>query len=821
MPRFGAFTQCVTNHAGRSLPFVTAALLLAGCQIERFFAEDVAAGAARITVRNAVKLVAFVDEDERCGFRSASVAQGYQQEGETGSMGKVTWTVTNCEIDFGDKLVEVGTPDCNGVVTTARGRVVVSATKTVEGLLTGNPAQPVIPQSPDAAQVSISADASDYEVRLSNRTTGMTVKSGHLDVLAAIHLAQSASLGVCSVPTSDVTLTSIRVKDAQYAIDDGSHVFDVDVPLVEVKGQLGKYNGVENQIEGRAVVWDSEVDLSSDPVLDPDYTTDEFHNSYTCVDDIALPVTYECLPLTPKLAEGAAKLTVNNVGNLLSAVVADTRCGFASPDVVASATIIGEVGRDGGEVLYRIDQPCTLSFPTKTPLDRDCTGKTVFAEGTAHVSGTMRLRGRLSGDPLQPVIPTSRDPVEIVFSASFDHFKVSDDRSDQALEIVQGTLSGRMKPRMALDSVTGACSIATPVVTFEDLSYQPGAEAIVHAQGNALRIAIDGASLDAQNGEKDGRENFLEGNITVDGEAYPIPLSGEPVLDPAYSAEGFGASWACTANMVIPTSDEQCDFQQVIGDGAARLVIQTVGSVASMVNSNSDCGFEDTLGVLISPTEVVGEEGELGAMTWDVEGCTIGGDSLDVLAEDCMGGATFVQGFADVNASRTVTGERTTMYFFVDAIEPRSPQSVTIELQDAQLEDFVTYQLAAGQSTPLGKLTIHEGTLSAVVEPATGARADAPQTYDVPTPIARISQVHLRNARATLEAQGKIFVIDIADTDLSATNGSLGGVTNLIEGSVLIDGKPVQVGGALNPTYSQSSFEQSYLCTENLSGPIR
>lgn len=819
-------TQRVMNQVRNPGMGILAAALVAavagaaGCQIERFFAAEVGAGAGRITIRNAVKIISFIDDDTSCGFASERVKQAYRQDGELGSVGTVTWTVENCELDFGKELVPVG-EDCNGVTTEARGKLIVNATRTIEGLLTGNPEQPVIPQSPDAVTFDITADVHDYEIRLSDKVTGLVVKSGRIEILAGVHLAQSASLGVCSVPTNDVTLTSVKVLDAQYTLDDGSRVFDVDVPLVDISGQLGVYDGLENHLDGRIVVWDTEVDLGVDHTLDPDYLAEEFRNAYTCEEDLALPVSFECLPLTPKLADGAAKLTVSNVGNLVSLLVDDTRCGFASFDVIDSAQLTGQVGKDGGEVLYRIDQPCTLDFPVKTPMKRDCLGKSTYVEGTAHVTGTMRVRGRLSGDPFQPVIPTSRDPAELVLSISFDHFKVSDDASDQSLEIVQGALTGRVKPRMAIDTVTGACSIATPVVTFDDLAYAPGAEAIVRSGGNALRVKIDGSLLDAQNGEKAGRENYLEGNIVVDGESYPIPLEGEPVLDPSYDAETFAASFACTPNMVVPATDEECNFQQVIGDGAARLVIQTVGTVASMVNSDSECGFEDKLGVLVFPTEIIGEVGEMGSMTWDVEACRVGSDTLMVQAEDCLGGATFVEGFADVNATRTVLGERTTEYLLVDAIEPRNSRSVTIELRDVALHEFVTFPLAAGESTPLGMLTIHEGTLSAVVEPATGARADAPATFDRPTPVARISQVHLRNARATLEAQGKVFEIDIADTDLSATNGSLGGVTNQIAGTIMIDGDVVEIGGALNPTYNQATFEQSYLCTENLAGPVR
>lgn len=803
--------------------FAVSGVAAGGCQLERMFPEDVGAGAGRLSVRNSVKLISFIDDDTNCGMASPAVMQGFRQDGELGDVGTVTWTVENCTLDFGPELVAVS-EDCNGAKTLVRGTLVVSATKTVQGTLTGNPEKPVIPNSPDAVTFSVSASVRDYELQLTDRDSILIMQHADVEVVARIHLAQSASLGVCSIDTSEVTLDSIKVRDAVYTVNDGEgHVFDVDVPAVDVAGQLGRYGDKENYLEGSITVWDTKVDLNTDHTLDPDYDAEYFQSAFTCRDDLKMPYEYVCKPLTPMLAEGAAKLTVNNVGNLVGALVDDTRCGFASPAVVEDVEISGQIGHDGGEALYRIDSPCTLDFPIKTALGRDCMGKTTYAEGKAHLKGTMRLRGRLTGDPAQPVIPTSRDPVEITFDVTFDHFKVSDSESSKSLEVVEGSLTGRMKPRMALDSSTGACSIATSAVTFEDLSYREGAVAILRVDGNALRIGIDGSSLDAQSGEKDGVENMLAGNIVVDGAPYPIPLEegAAPVLDPDYDAADFMAGFACTPNLVVATSDEQCNFQQVIGDGAARLVVQTVGTVASMVNGNEDCGFEDTFGVLMFPTEVVGEPGDMGSMTWDVEACTVGNAQRAVLSEDCLGGATFQQGHANVNASRTVYGERTTMYLLVDAIEPRDHHEVQIRLIDVALDEFVTYQLAAGQSEPMGKLTIHEGTLSAVVEPATGARADEPETFDVPTPIARLSQIHLRNARATLEAQGKVFEIEIADTALSATNGSFDGVTNQIAGTILVDGEVVDIGGPLNPAYNANQFEQSYLCTENLAGPVR
>jgi hypothetical protein len=259
----------------------------------------------------------------------------------------------------------------------------------------------------------------------------------------------------------------------------------------------------------------------------------------------------------------------------------------------------------------------------------------------------------------------------------------------------------------------------------------------------------------------------------------------------------------------------------VIADGAARLIVQSVGTVASMINKDEECGFADMFGVLINPTDVQGEVGEMGSMTWHIDDCQLGASELSVFSEDCLGGVTYLDGVANISSTRTVLGERDTEYFLFDSVVPRNSRSVQLWLEDVELSEFASFGIAAGDSEPLGILTIHQGQLSAYVEPATGERADDAGVFDVATPVASMREVHLRNAVATLESQGKIFVIDIPDTNLSATNGRVDGVTNRISGQVMLDGKSVSIEGPLNPSFSQQSFDQSYACTENLARPLQ
>lgn len=818
---FGTTTQ-------RSIPAAALASLLAltGCQLERFFPEDVGAGAARLTVRNAAILTKLIDGDEGCGFSAESVAKNYVAAGEVGQVGEVTWTTVNCVLDFGPPEGEgfdVG-DDCVGVQRRAFGKVTVSATKTVKGMLTGDPTTPVIPLTNDAAVIAYDAAVENFKITFSSANNSALMQQGRMVLENEIHLAQSASLGVCSVDTSEVTMRSLRVENALYTVDNAGSVFDVEVPLLDMTAQLGLWKDKENAIGGVITVWDKTVDLgaATKGVLDPDYTLESFRAAYTCKEDLVMPQSYECPDLSATIGNGAARLLLNDVGNLVSAAVKDARCGFASPAVMQSARVTGDVGRDGGEVVFTIDAPCQIELPADTFLSRNCLGDTTTGSGKATIRGTMRQHGRVTGDPTQPIIPTSRDAVEISFDVDFDGWSVKS--GTQTLIVDNGGVTGRMMPRLAKDAATGACSIVSPSVRFENITIEPGTSGILDNDGLAMGVAFQSGQLSAQVGAGDVDENVLRGDVVVDvlgtsGVALDVSGALDPAYDPARAVEAF----ACTPNLVIPETDADCSFDPVIAENAARLTIQTAGTLASLINANDDCGFEDTLGVLLWPTEVVGDNGDLGSMTWDVAECSIS-HPLTALSESCSGDTTYVAGdafFAD--AGRTVRGERDKMFLdvVIDSIIPRDRNAVDIELRTVELTDFTTYAIAAGDDAPAGMLVIHRGTLSALVQPALGARADDPSTFDVPTPVARLSSVRL-SGEASLYAQGKTFHFTINGAELLGTNGPFMGQENLLSGSISIDGKPHVLGALpLNPTYSSSAFDASYQCTENLGAPVR
>ena len=309
-----------------------------GCQLEQMFPEMVGEGAARLTVANTGAILRLANSDPACGFESEAAKAATVIEGEPGTMGRAVTHIENCQVQLG---VEGGEPtplgsDCNGNTSSATGMVFITGTRTLEGLVTGDPTTPIIPQTPDAVSIELSAELWGLHVFSAQSPAHLLMKEGRVDVSVGIHLARSASMGVCSVPTDEVTLKSIAVTSAVYVVNDGEgREFKVDVPSASLRAQVGAYNGEENIIGGEITVWDKAVSLGEAKPLDPSYARDAFVSSFACAADLAQPISYTCEDLRPTLADGAAKLTVSTVGNLVSVFTKDTTCGIKGADVAS------------------------------------------------------------------------------------------------------------------------------------------------------------------------------------------------------------------------------------------------------------------------------------------------------------------------------------------------------------------------------------------------------------------------------------------------------------------------------------------------------
>lgn len=802
----------------RRLAVAACALAATGCPIEQLFPGQVAMGVARLSARDLATLVSAIADDTRCGFSSDLVQRNPLLDGAIGRDGAITFRVDRCTIDFG-QATTVST-DCNGVSLIASGSVTVSGSQTIRGHLTGNPAQQVIPAAADAVEIKLDVNFDGYQVRASNADNGLLIKKGRATLIARPHLAVSASLGVCAIAGSDLTIENIVYADAQLVVDQGDSSFEAPVPRSDFGVQVGRWGDRENTLWGSLTVWDSAIALpvKDDPGgLDPDYHRAEFERSMECTEDIAVPVNYLCGSLDDQLAEGVAKLALAAFGRLVNEYDEDTVCGFASDPVLDTQLVTGELGRDGASVRQTIGEPCSKRYSSPTAIKTDCNGVAYVATGDVAGTAVKRVVGINTGNHALPIAPTQLQPAVVDLAMELGEFSFSLSSQPYLLRVHSGQLSGTVIVQLGLHTGLHLCMIKSSAAALNHVNLA-NAEIELVVEGNAFALHVDSADLSAISGRIKGRENELVGTISIDGKSYTFGTADAPVaLDPGYDYQTFLDSDACLPDYQHVDSDAECSPYPLAAGLASRLIVQAAASVAQLVNADNKCGFEDTFGVLMWPTDVQGENGDMGSVTWQVSTCAVGTDTLSAVREDCLDAVTWQSGSAIVDATRTVRGERESQYLIVDAVIPRDPRAVDLRLDGVTLANFVSYELKAGETVPIQKITLESGQLSGLVQPVLGENAADPGRFDISTPLAYFSDLRLVNAAATLELDGKMLKVHISTADIQAQNGVLDGTGNLINATLVMDGHTIEiVDGELLLDYDQATFDRSYACTENL-----
>jgi hypothetical protein len=790
--------------------------------IEHVLAE----GAARLTIRSFGTLADLLEKDTACGFSSPGVLASARVNGAVGSTGEVTYTVSSCMLSFADN--SAADIDCKGATTLVSGRVIASGTKTVRGKITGDPSQPIVPVDDMPAVVELTGVQLDNFKVTANGTSLIQV-SGAISGRITPRVARDASLGACALKTPIARLDAVAyAPNTKLEIGTAQGTFQAMVDGSALHAVNGTWNTDSNVLEGTIDIGGASYALRANPMegLDPMFDQASFDASWMCgTVDLAAP--FDCGFERP-IAQGTAQLTAQAFGALADLIERDANCGFSSPAVIAGAQTTGMLGDPGGSATFTIGQPCRLTFTARTTEKADCNGRTTYVQGTAVVTGTKTLTGYVSGDPNQPIVPTTRDPAAIAIRAELGDFKVWTSDSGNALTIKSGTLSGSAQPRTAIDTTTGACSIPTPVALLSGLRYE-NAVLEVTGMGKTFDVSVASSSLDAVNGSRDGVINALRGTIDVDGTRYEIPVSPGLGLDPSYDQATFDRSFACTPNLRIPAGDQDCNMQRVLAGGTARLLIQALGSIASLANSDVNCGFSAVL-PLLNPSSVTGSDGQQGSMEWTIQGCDLPRQDRNAAAAptstDCLQRRGFDLGKATVSGMRHVDGLRQDINLLIatiHSITPNSPKSVKLHLDNVAFAEFNTYSLDPNQTAPPRSVTIHRGTMSALVEPITGEEANTPGKFDIATQVARMSNVAVRDAAVTIVYQGKTFNVHVDSAMLDAFNGSFAetGEKNLISGTISLGGQTYALDReALDPEFNQADFDARYACTANLKAPI-
>ncbi|MBK7859864.1 MAG: hypothetical protein IPJ65_14820 [Archangiaceae bacterium] len=622
-------------------------------------------------------------------------------------------------------------------------------------------------------------------------------------------------------------------ENIKYAM--GSEVFaespstatSVAIDDSNIFAQTGVNGDVSNALSGNITVWGGQttaVEPGDTSGLDPDFDAAAFEASYTCTPDLAMPITSACADLKPRLAGGVARLSVRTLGTIASLVDANTTCGFSSPAVAGTPTFTGTLGKDDGAATFTIGSACTITLPADTLLSTDCNMVTTKGGGTVAVTGTKRVAGFRTGNPLKPIVPTTRDPAQFDLTVTFTNFELVKSDSTSSLLVKSGTLSGKVAPRTAIDSATGACSISTPVATFSDLSWSNASVRLTTA-GNKFDLGVGASMLAAQNGTKGTASNSISGTITVDGTAYPLMAPSEP-LDTAFVQDTFDSSYACTPRIVIPPVDGACSFRQALGTGAARLLVKSMATATSMVNGNNTCGFASSA-VLGAPTGMTGSAGMPGSITWSVNACAIGPLPAGfTVATNCVGTQTKASGVVTATGTKTVTGLRTGMVN--PPIIPVSRDAGTLAMTSLVFNAFELYDSPVNPDGGMPVITSRStltGTGSVVVTPIGGeSKNDGgnPGIYSVITPVAGIGSLTMASGTMTLVSDGSRFDVALSNVALDAFTGSYNGKSNQVSGTLTVDGQPVTVAAPtpLDPAFMQASYNSTYVCTPDLKAPI-
>lgn len=765
--------------------------------------DRVAVGVGQLTVRNVGAIATILNNDDECGFASAGVLAGAEASGAIGSEGKLTFTVTDCEIDLGDDSLV--SEDCTGGKTTASGKITVSATRVIGGVLTGDDEVPIVPGGPDAVTITLTkATFDNFEVKSSTSDSFLKMISGSLRAELKPRLAVSATSGACAIATPNVTFSGIAYDTALLHVESPDNSFDVDVADSSLSAQNGKNGGDENTLTGDITVFGSAQALDID--LDPEFDADKFAENYACTDDIAAPESFECIDLTPRLADGAARLTAKMLGTVAGLVDANTTCGFSADAVLGAGVVTGNVGGSG--TLTLTSTACVISFANLTELTADCNDDSTTVSGSVTVTGTKTVSGRVTGNPASPIVPVTDQPAAIALSIVVDDFRVGSTADDNALTARTGTLAGTVSPKVFIGSDTGVCSVSSPNAGFDDVTWTT-ADLLVTSASGSFEIEVDSAAIEAANGTSGSGTNELSGTFTISGDAFTVPSDGAG-LNPTFSQATLDASWQCDPDLQLPASDA-CGptLNATVGTGMAALTARTFGTVVSLVDANSTCGFSSVPVAVVGATFAGGDVGDDGVTATFTIGtaCVITLPADTVVATDCLGNTTTVSGSVSVTGTKTVTGWRTG-----DVAEPIVPNTSKPATFDLSMT-FTGFVVEASTST--ASLLVNTGSLAGVMQPRT-ALDPTTGACSIATPNVTFDGLTWTAANVTLTSDGNSFGETITTSAIDAQNGNDGvAPANTLAGSITVGGSAVALAGALDPEFDPAVFDSTYTCAAN------
>lgn len=793
---------------------VAAALLLLssswGCADDGF--EEDVAGIARLSVLQVGLLANVIAEDDRCGFDADAVRDAVEVTGAYGERGTAVYRVDDCALGF--DAIETVLDGCGAEPVRLSGRARVTATLEIDGTVTDRASDPIIPAGPDAAKIVLEQVVlQGFTARFESRNAELVMREGTLSAIVRPRLAKGKDTAFCSVPTPDAAVTSLVYDGASLlAREKGEAV--VFVSSSDLRGQIGRGANSENSFGGTIAIGGQTFDLPGDvsPALDDGYDREDFVSRFACDEELATPVQYDCAcegnachPDAP-VADGVARLVPLTFAHVVRMIDEDDRCGFAA----ITPSYDAEVGQQG-TATYVLPS-CTLDQPIER--EPDCHNVSTSISGRVVVSGQRTVYGYLTGDfEGDPVVPTRADAAAFSLSIELTDFYVRTSSDTPALRIRRGTLTGTMRPRLALDPEEGACIRATHHAAFEGLELV-NAEVEIIDDHESFPLTVGRLSLDAVAGTLGDRTNTLAGTLIFGDQTFAVP-SDDGGLDPDFDAAHFDAGFTCE-DLEWPTPPEACSFRQRLGPEVARAIAAVMATATGRVVEDDICGVESAA----AQVSMTGAEGGNGTVTANVAACTLEESSLEAVGDDCHRDRTYVGGRVTLSGTHDATGiivresGRTT-------VEPRTREPY-LDAFDATFDGYRLWTLSRDVPTPRIEIELASGSGHIELVRVMGENEEAPGVYDVPTPIAVVPRVTASNVEAIVASEGRHFAVHVDAAELEVASGIYQGVGNYIRGFVTIDGERVALGPdtPLDDTYDQTIFDSSYACAPELLEPV-
>lgn len=786
-----------------TLTLVTA-IFSAGCEDPD--ADRPASAIARLGALGAATVADLVARDVRCGFDSAAVKDAVVLRGETGEVGAAEWAVVDCAIDLTEPRQ---TNDCAGVEQLAAGRLVVTATMRLSGILTGDPENPVLPTSPDALSIELHGVAvRGFTVVRSDRTESLTLREGGFSAVVRPRLATEVETGACALPTPNTSVEGLRFQNVNVFLDGGEASGYAFVPESDLSAQIGATSAGENRISGSLFMFTREVPIpheGDEGLFDDGYDPSAFVASYACNEGLKQPVAFECAFASDDLAMGISRLTIQNLAAISALLDQDSTCGFQSPNVLATAELEGEVGRLG-ELVLRTER-CAIEPAEAVIVSEDCRGARVRASGRFTATATRRIRGRLTGDLFAPIIPTADDGASLVLEeVILDGFRVESDLSSGVLTQLSGTLTATVTPRVAARASDGACDVPTPIARFDGVRYR---DAVLRLESSEVTIAVPvpGSELRAVNGVWPPEGNVLEGRVEVAGRSYEIPVPGDNRgLIPAFDPADFDRRWQCGERLAEPIS-HRCDPLPLVIDGTARETVELAAVLAALAESDARCGFSSA--AVLAGAVTTGAPGGIGEVTWSIDQpCVLDFPARTFVARDCLGVETYVEGTARVRGVRRARGHLTGDPGL--PVIPADPSPAVVEL----VAELVGFGVSTSSSAPV--LTVQSGSLSGSVrrrnalDLTTGA-------CTAPTQAADLAELTYDRARLRYSLFGLPIDLQVRTSVLAAILGRTEAGENRIRGTLTADGVAWSIpvdprAPGLEAGYDRVTFEDRSRC---------